>query len=533
MIFFNARRYLAEAMESVVSQSWTDWELILVDDGSTDGGEEIAHAYQKRLPEKIVYLTHEGRVNRGMSASRNLGIRNATGKYLLMLDADDALAPDALEQQVRILERNADIGMVYAAALWWYSWSGRPEDRDSDFVKGLGFPADTVIQPPFLLEKMVRNEACKPCGGLVRRELAEKVGGYEEEFRGMYEDQVFLAKVALRAPVLASSGCWYRYRKHEDSCCLQAVAHAEYRKARARYLAWLDGYLETGPGDCPQQLRALIRSELFRARHPRLAGWQRRLINGLKGSGTSKSFAGSLGRSRTIARLRLALRGRAFTPPAGRVRFGDLRRLQPFSRRWGFERGLPIDRVYIEQFLERHQDEIRGTVLEVANSGYTKRFGANRVHRSEVVSIEPGPGVTIVTDLAAADSIPSNVFDCIILTQTLQLIYDLRSAVCHLHRVLKPGGVLLASVPGITSVAHQDVTRAAEQWCWSFACGSVRKLFSEFFGERVEIETFGNVLTAAAFLYGLAAPDLRPSDFLYRDPDYPMIIAVRATKADR
>ena len=165
MIFFNARRYLAEAMESVVSQSWTDWELILVDDGSTDGGEEIAHAYQKRLPEKIVYLTHEGRVNRGMSASRNLGIRNATGKYLLMLDADDALAPDALEQQVRILERNADIGMVYAAALWWYSWSGRPEDRDSDFVKELGFPADTVIQPPFLLEKMVRNEAVNRAAG--------------------------------------------------------------------------------------------------------------------------------------------------------------------------------------------------------------------------------------------------------------------------------------------------------------------------------------------------------------------------------
>ena len=217
-------------------------------------------------------------------------------------------------------------------------------------------------------------------------------------------------------------------------------------------------------------------------------------------------------------------------PPPGRVRFGTLRRLAPISRAFGFDRGLPIDRHYIEKFLARNERHIRGRVLEIGNDSYARRFGGDRVVRSNVLHLLKGQtDATIVADLERVDRIPSRTFDCVILTQTLQLYFDTRSAVRTLHRILKPGGVLLATVPGTLSQIGHEVW--ANRRCWGFTGLSARLLLEEAFpAGNVEVETHGNVLAAASFLYGLAAEDLKQDELDHRDPDYPVTIAMRAVK---
>jgi SAM-dependent methyltransferase len=217
-------------------------------------------------------------------------------------------------------------------------------------------------------------------------------------------------------------------------------------------------------------------------------------------------------------------------PPVGSVRFGDLRRLKPISRVFGFDRGLCIDRYYIENFLAKHAEDIRGHVLEIGDDTYTRRFGGDRVARSDVLHVQEGnPKATIVADLTCADSIPSDTFDCIIFTQTLQFIYDVRAAIRHLHRILKPGGVLLATFPGISQISRYDMDRWGDYW--RFTTLSARMLFEEVFPSgNVTVRAYGNVLAAVAFLHGLSAEELRREELDYHDPDYELIITLRALK---
>jgi SAM-dependent methyltransferase len=207
-----------------------------------------------------------------------------------------------------------------------------------------------------------------------------------------------------------------------------------------------------------------------------------------------------------------------------------LRRLRPIGRVFGFDRGQPIDRLYIERFLSAHARDIRGAVLEIGGSTYASRFGQDRVTTCDVLHIEAGhPGTTIVADLAHADGMSSDAFDCIIFTQTLHLIYDIRAAVRTLHRLLKPGGILLTTVPGISQISRFDMDRWGEYW--RFTTLSTRRLFEELFpSANVSIEAHGNVLAAVGFLHGLAAEDLRPEELDYHDADYELLITARAVK---
>lgn len=208
------------------------------------------------------------------------------------------------------------------------------------------------------------------------------------------------------------------------------------------------------------------------------------------------------------------------------VDFGSLRKLQPISRNWGYDRGQPISRYYIENFLKKYSEDIRGHVLEFKDSNYTRKFGGNRVIKSDVCNVEKDiPESTIVADMTHADHIPSDIFDCIIATETLQYIYDKCAAARHLYRILKPGGVLLASLPGVGKIN--------KQWgdCWRFTSISVSKLFEEFFpSENIFIEAHGNVLASIAYLHGLAAKELKKEELEYKDPEYETFITVRAVK---
>ena len=217
--------------------------------------------------------------------------------------------------------------------------------------------------------------------------------------------------------------------------------------------------------------------------------------------------------------------------PTGTVNLGDLGQLRPISRIFGIDRGLAIDRYYIDQFLSAHDRDIRKHVLEIGDNVYTRKFGSNQVTRSDVLNIVPGDHrTTIVADLTCADNLTSDLFDCIIFTQTLQMIYDFRSALYHLHRILKPGGVLLVTTHGISKIGRRE---GIDQWgeYWHFTTQSMRRLFQELFpAENVTVESRGNVLSTIAFLHGLTIEELSKEELDHHDPDYELLIAVRAVK---
>jgi SAM-dependent methyltransferase len=208
---------------------------------------------------------------------------------------------------------------------------------------------------------------------------------------------------------------------------------------------------------------------------------------------------------------------------------GDLRRVTPIDPNWGFERGTPVDRYYVERFVGGHASDIRGRVLEIAAPDYTGRFGTGVTQVDVLMAKAGNPAATIVGDLADAPQIPSDAFDCAIVTQTLQFVWDVRAAIATLHRILAPGGVLLATVPGLTKISPPEDEEYGE-W-WHYTARSARRLAEQAFGEgNVEVEAFGNVLSATAFLYGLAASDLRPDELDVRDRLYEVTIGFRAVK---
>jgi SAM-dependent methyltransferase len=229
--------------------------------------------------------------------------------------------------------------------------------------------------------------------------------------------------------------------------------------------------------------------------------------------------------------------GKALTPvyirgmQRVRGRRGDPRRIAPLSRAYGFDRGLPIDRYYIERFLAQYSEDIRGRVLEVGDNLYTLRYGGARVEKSDILHVDnSNPNATFVGDLADSSTLPLAQFDCIIVTQTLHLLFDMSAGLSSLYRALKPGGVLLLTTPGITQI--DNTGEWGGTWYWSLTSLSLRRLLEkDFSAHTVHIESYGNVFAAAAFLYGLAVEDVNTSDLDANDPSYPVTVAARATKA--
>jgi hypothetical protein len=411
--------------------------------------------------------------------------------------------------------------MLYGNSLFWHSWTGDPSDAARDFQPPLGVAVDALSPPPDLLTRCLRREAAVPCpcSVLLRREIVERVGAFEESLRVTFSDQAFYTKMFVAAPVYVASGTWNKYRIHPTSAIAIAKRTGTLREERGRYLDFVARYLKE------QNLARgavwwAVQAERWRHRHERMYAIVARGQRGLRAVAT---------RIRAAIPERVRPRLRRLVRPPGGVRFGNLRRITPISRDFGLERGQPIDRHYIEAFLARHARDVGGHVLEVGDDAYTRRFGGDRVGTCDVLHVSEGSGkATIVDDLASGQRLSSDTFDCIILTQTLHLIFDVRAAVCTLYRILRPGGVLLATMPGISQI-HGG--RWRNTWYWSFTPASARRLFAERFPiEEVQVRSHGNVLAASAFLHGLASEELSSRELALHDPLYPLIVTVRARK---
>jgi len=531
--FLNAEKFFEEAVESVLAQTYTEWELILVDDGSTDNSTQIALEYKNKYPDKISYLQHNQHMNRGISASRNLGIKHAKGKYLAMLDADDRWVENKLEQQVEIMEAYPDAGMVYGKTKYWYSWTQKHTDSTRDHIIDLNSSLDYLYKPPKLLTRVLESITIPPpiSNVMFKRGTVQHVGGFEEKFSEMYDSQTLPAKLFINSDTFIADCCWVSKRQYQDENHKSEPKDNQGIEKELDYLRWLKSFIsEKEQND--QYLDKVLRDRIWRLENPslyKLHEYNRKYIGTIK-----KTLKPIVRRVIPISirhYLLAKLRGALYRPPLGWVHFGELRRLKPISSEWGEDRGLPIDRYYIESFLAKNMSDIRGNVVEVGGDYYTTKFGSAHIVNRDIICLEKGeiPRTTIAADLTNAPHIPSESFDCIIITQTLQLIYDVHSVIDTLHRILKPGGVVLATVSGISQTTDDEPWD--RNWCWGFTSLSARKLFEEKFpAENLEVTGYGNVLVAASFLYGLAKEDLTKEELDFYDSRYEITISVRAIK---
>jgi len=247
--FHNGEEFFEEAIASVRSQTHGRWEVLLVDDGSTDSSSDRAMALARQWPEAFTYLEHPGHAKRGAAASRNAGMRASRGEFIAFLDIDDIWLPPKLEKQLAVLSANPDVDLVYGPLHFWYGWTGRSADIDQDFTASVFAPSDTLIEPPLALLRQIETSNGLPgtCSFLMRRAVFEGGIAHEEEF-GMYEDEIFFSKIALRHRMYFMRESLDRYRQHGNSVCARAILSGEYvpgkpNPARRKYLEWLSRYV--------------------------------------------------------------------------------------------------------------------------------------------------------------------------------------------------------------------------------------------------------------------------------------------------
>ncbi|MEA5583196.1 glycosyltransferase family A protein [Nodularia harveyana UHCC-0300] len=245
IIFLNCEKFIEEAIESIFSQTYPNWELLLVDDGSTDRTTEIALHYAQKYPDQVRYLEHQNHENRGMSASRNLGINNSQGEYIAFLDADDVWLPSKLVEQLAIFQTYPEARMVYGRTQIWYSWTGNPQDSQRDHFMDLGIPPNTLVLPPKLLEIFWtdKNQTPTTCNAIIHHSVFEKVGQFEESFRGQSEDSVFWTKVELNFPIFVADNFWAKYRQHDNSCMNLIYNSNKIFYNLQNYYNWTEKYL--------------------------------------------------------------------------------------------------------------------------------------------------------------------------------------------------------------------------------------------------------------------------------------------------
>jgi glycosyltransferase involved in cell wall biosynthesis len=289
MPFLNVDDFIQQAIESVLSQTDSNWELLLVDDGSVDGSTEIARAYATRHTRTIRYLQHEGHVNLGASASRNLGGHHARGNYIAYLDSDDVWLSSKLEEQQRLLGTIPGIDMIVGATKYWSTWQ---DSTKEDIIVRVGAPQDTLFAPGQLIPLLYPlGSGAAPSMNtvLIRSDFVRRIGGWVDNFRVAYTDQVFLVKVYLHGSTYVACNCWDMYRQRLDSSSRTALAGRGYREVRLKFLLWFEGYLrDQGLEHC--EAARLLRRAMWANRHPilmralnRFGGYHRRL-RGITGS---------------------------------------------------------------------------------------------------------------------------------------------------------------------------------------------------------------------------------------------------------
>ena len=417
---YNHARYLGEALESTLAQTVHPIEVIVVDDGSTDDTAAVTARYPS------VRYVHQA--NQGLSAARNTGLHLSRGAHIVFLDADDRLLPEALGAGLRAFEAAPDSAFVYGTFRW--------TDGESEVT---GQPEVSELGPDPYLAMLRRNYISMHATVMYRRGSLAAIGGFATDLRACEDYDVFL-RLTRCHPIHRHDEVVAEYRQHDTNMSGDLALMAETA------LAALRRQREHVQSD-PQRRQAYwegvefwemcygvegVRGFLMLARTAPV-GLARRSAR--RAASTARRMAG-----RVVRRLLPGFRPPPVggdTPSVGHVDFGDLRRVRPLDDAFGFGRGTPVDRYYIDRFLTERAGDVRGRVLEIKDAAYTEQFGDGHVTHSDVLDIDASnPLATVVADLADAATVPDDTYDCVILTQTLQLVYDVRAS--DPHRVPHP-----------------------------------------------------------------------------------------------
>lgn len=506
---YNDSEFLVAAVQSVLAQSHPADEIVVVDDGSNESPAALLQGYSQ------VSLLHKS--NGGLSSARNYGLLAVHSSYVTFLDADDLLAPQAIAAGLRCFREHPHAALVYGGHRR-VDVQGRP--LGSNHVWRCGQDA--------YKELLTTNFIGMHATVLYRRDVLLAEQGFDETLR-MCEDYDVYLRIARQYPIVGYQEIVAEYRRHgrnmssNNQQMLQAVlaVHDRHRfqSQQVRRRAWHLGQHHWQTYYRPNPLSPTKGKGVPEA----LVQIVKRIANSVVRRAKKRLRGGRIHRiwARTSHR---------WPPLVGAIRFGDFASTKPISMDFGYDRGNPVDRYYIENFLEKSSPDIQGRVLEVAEDTYSKRFGGGKIVQQDVLHYcLPEPIVTIIGDLTEPGVLPEQTFDCIILTQTLQLIFELEKAVTRLHAALKPGGVLLLTVPGISQIERTDWNK---NWCWSFTEASVRRLFERSFApEDLQITQHGNVFAATMFLHGVAVEELDKQKLDFFDEAYPVILTLRAQRS--
>jgi len=273
--FFNEEQFIGEAIESVLQQKYDSWELLLVDDGSSNQSTTIAKEYAIKYAEKIFYIEHENHANRGVCISRNLGVKKSNGSLIALLDADDKWLPEYLSHQVSIFSKYPDVGMAAEGSLQWYNWD---EPRIENFEILVGVAPNKLYHPPQLMLQLYplsSGAAPGPCALMLKKSAIIEVGGFEEAFTKeyqLYEDQAFLCKIYLQKKVYISSTCNNLYRQRPESVVNWVKAKGQYHTVRKYFLNWLEVYLHQNKIK-DKRLKQLLKKALLPYNYPLIYFW--------------------------------------------------------------------------------------------------------------------------------------------------------------------------------------------------------------------------------------------------------------------
>jgi hypothetical protein len=498
-------------LRSVLSQTRPVQEIVVVDDGSCDDPGAVVGDWPG------VRLIRQA--NSGLSAARNAGLHAANAEFIVFLDADDVLTPEAVECHLGCLAENPGCGLVYGG-----------HRRVDATLRPLGSMVYRPLEGDPYHALLKTNLIGMHAAVMYDRMKLVECGEFDPSLERC-EDYDAYFRMACRYPMASHGSIAADYRIHDDNMSADPVvmldwalrvqgryrpvssdgqAMAAYRSGRRRWrLAFANAAWRDRSDAAATRRAAMTRVSPMNAAAASIWRWLRPVLPA-RVVGMIKSMAGY------------------GAPPVGSMDMGDLARSRPVSRHFGHDRGTPVDRWYVERFLEGNAKDIRGRVLEIGDASYSRRFG-REITRQDVLHVNADhPAATLVGDLSQAGVLPSDVFDCLVITQTLHLIYDMPPAIEQLRRSLVPGGVLLLTVPGVSSV---DRGEWGGSWFWSLTGHSAKRLFEDVFGPgNVEVATFGNVYAATCFLQGLAVEEIDQRILERRDPAYPMLVCVRAQR---
>ena len=486
-------------MQSVLDQTYHDFEIVIVDDGSNDPATRHMLASYRRPRTRIVRMA-----NGGLASARNRGFEESSGRYLSFLDADDILEPAFLERAVTELERDPECGF---ASCWLRAFG----------LSEFDWTPSSCTFPELLVEDTVCTAA------LTRREAMMDVGGFDTEMPvAGYEDwdaAISLVEKGHYGTIIPDFLFRYRIRSGSmTSVCTQPKNHSRlFEYLLSKHRSTYEGRSKAVIALLEDRIGAFQESLAVATPRPSISADASALDEILALEDHRKSLE-------DLAHRATAVPG----DKSANLDWGSLRKTEPVSRAWGLDRGTPVDRYYIERFLDQHAAAITGSVLEVKDPGYTSVHGRG-VTATEVVDIAPDNiDATLIADLSIAGSLPAEKFDCFVLTQTIHVIYDIESVVRSAHETLRPGGVVLATLPCMSRVDYESGLGGD---FWRFTAASASRLFGDAFGgENVEIAAFGNVLACTAFLQGIAAEELSREELDKHDPYFPLVVGVLARK---